>query len=157
VSDLFDITAFDISAKALVAYARHHDGQATLVQGNIMEIPSEPETYDGIFNLGVMEHFTEEEIARILVEFHRVLQPGGKIVLFWPPSYGPSVKFLKLVHFVFNDVMKREIRLHPPELTHVSSREQVERYMAAAGFTLEQFYFGLRDMFTHRIVVARRD
>jgi predicted SAM-dependent methyltransferase len=31
-----------------------------------------------------MEHFTDKEIHRILREFHRILKPGGKIVLFWP-------------------------------------------------------------------------
>lgn len=156
VFDRFDITALDISPKALTEYARHHGRRGTLLQGSLFAIPADPATFDGVFNLGVMEHFTEDEIKRILDEFHRVLKPGGRIVLFWPPAYGPSVQALKWVHIVIRRVLRKHVVLHPPELTHVVSRRQIERYLAATGFRLEVFYFGLRDMFTHRIIAAER-
>lgn len=155
VSQCFDITAFDISPRALTEYARHHNGRATLLQGSLFEIPAEAASFDGVFNLGVMEHFTENEITRILDEFHRVLKPGGRIVLFWPPAYGPSIQALKLAHYVLK-LLKKDIRLHPPEPTLVVSRRQVERYLGSSGFGLETYYFGPRDMFTHRIISATR-
>ena len=154
--DYVDISAFDVSAKALTEYKRHHDGQVTLLQGSLFNIPADAESFDGVFNLGVMEHFTEEEIATILNEFRRVLKPGGRIVLFWPPAYGPTVLALKFAHYVLKRVFKKDIELHPPELTHVVSRRQVAAYFAASNFSLETYYFGPRDMFTHRIVSGVR-
>ena len=156
VCDRFNITAFDISPRALTEYARHHAGRAVLLQGSVFAIPAEPGSYDGVFNLGVMEHYTEEEIARILSEFRRVLKPGGRIVLFWPPVYGLATQALKLIHYVLRRIMKRDITLHPPEPTQVRSRRQIEDYLGATGFKLEVYYFGIRDMFTHRIISAVR-
>ena len=156
VCDRFNITAFDISPRALTEYARHHARRAVLLQGSVFAIPAEPGSYDGVFNLGVMEHFTEEEIARILSEFHRVLKPGGRIVLFWPPVYGLATQALKLIHYVLRRIMKKDVALHPPEPTQVRSRRQIEDYLGAAGFKLEIYYFGFRDMFTHRIIGAVR-
>ena len=54
-------------------------------------LPFADATFEGVYNLGVMEHFTTDEIARILSEFRRVLRPGGKAVLFWPRTSAPSV------------------------------------------------------------------
>jgi dolichol-phosphate mannosyltransferase len=153
----FHITALDISPRALTEYARHHGCAANLLQGSIFDIPSESGIYDGVFNLGVMEHFSEEEIIRVLCEFKRVLKPDGRIVLFWPPIYGLATRTLKLIHFVLNDVLKKGIELHPPELTHVSSRKQIEGYLGKAGFSLEKFHFGIGDMFTHQIIIAVAD
>ena len=156
VYDRFQIVAFDISPRALTEYARHHGGQATLLQGSVFDIPAEAESFDGIFNLGLMEHFTEDEIARILKEFHRVLRPGGRIVLFWPPEYGLATQVLKLLDFVLRRMLKKDIALYPAELTRVVSRRQIDGYLRSGGFRLEVFYFGLRDMFTHRIIGAVR-
>ena len=101
-----------------------------------------------------MEHFTEAEIAEILVEYHRVLKPSGKIILFWPPEYGLSVIFLKIVHFVLNRVLNKQIELHPPEITRVKSRKQIDAFLRAARFSKTEFSFGPRDLFTYAIIVG---
>jgi predicted SAM-dependent methyltransferase len=101
-----------------------------------------------------MEHFTEAEIADILGEFHRVLKPSGKIILFWPPGFGLSVIFLKIVHFVFNRVLNKQIELHPPEITRVKNRTQIEVFLRTAGFSTTEFSFGPRDLFTYAIIVG---
>ncbi len=103
-----------------------------------------------------MEHFTEEDIAKILAEFKRVLKPEGKIVLFWPPEHGASVIFLKGVHFVLNRVMKKNIALHPDEITRLRSREHARRLIESAGFELKRYAFGPRDLFTYAVVVGRK-
>lgn len=150
------ITALDISHAGLAEYARHHDGDVTLMHGSILDIPCEDESFEGIFNLGVMEHFTTDELARILPEFNRVLKTGSRIILFWPPVWGLSVNVLKAVHFVLHNVIKSEIELHPPEYTHIRSRKETAGWLEDAGFELRDFYFGPRDFFTHRIVVAEK-
>ena len=54
------------------------------LQADIFDLPLNKKSIDGIFNVGVMEHFTFDENIRILKEFARVLKDGGTIVLFWP-------------------------------------------------------------------------
>lgn len=150
------ITALDISPVGLSDYARHHGNDVALLAGSIFNIPCEDESFDGIFNLGVMEHFTIDELACILREFNRVLKTGSRMVLFWPPAWGLSVNVLKAVHFVLHNILKSKIELHPPEYTHVRSRNETEAWLVEAGFELRDFYFGPRDFFTHQIVVAEK-
>jgi SAM-dependent methyltransferase len=150
------IEALDISPKALSRYAAAHEGSPVLMEGSILDIPADDASYDGLFNLGVMEHFHLPDLARALGEFNRVLKPGARMVLFWPPAYGPSVLVLGFVHWILNRVLGKNIRLHPAEHTHIRRRAETRAWLEAAGFTLRDFYFGPRDMFTHRIVVAEK-
>ncbi|MBF0589476.1 MAG: glycosyltransferase [Magnetococcales bacterium] len=150
------VTALDISPIALLEYAMLHASNVELVHGSVFEIPAEEGAYDGIFNLGVMEHFYEPDVIKILQEFNRVLKPGGRVVLFWPPAYGLSVRVLKGVHYVLHNWLKSDIQLHPAELTHVTSREITEGWMQASGFLLTEYYFGIRDFYTHQVVVAEK-
>ncbi|MBF0296025.1 MAG: glycosyltransferase [Magnetococcales bacterium] len=150
------IDALDISTRALTEYARCHAGNHELMHGSIDAIPAPDNHYDGLFNLGVMEHFPEERIVPILREFHRVLKPGKRIVLFWPPAYGASVIFLKWVHRLLHGLFRSEIQLHPPELTHIRSREQTARWLEQSGFRLREFAFGAGDLFTYQVIVAEK-
>jgi ubiquinone/menaquinone biosynthesis C-methylase UbiE len=102
-----------------------------------------------------MEHFNAEEINLILREFRRVLKPNGVVLLFWPPKFGLSVMVLKGAHYVLNNALKKNIQLHPHEITHISSRRHAEQILSAAGLTLVDYGFGVTDLFTHAIVVGR--
>jgi SAM-dependent methyltransferase len=152
----FNITALDISAEALKLYKLRNGSKAKTLKASIFAIPTKASAFDGIYNLGVMEHFTREEDEKILQELRRVLKPNGKIVLFWPPKYGPTVLFLNSTHFILNNILKRNIRLHPEEISLVDSKKQVEQILKKTGFKLQKFYFGPKDLFTHCIIVAKK-
>jgi SAM-dependent methyltransferase len=152
----FNITALDISAEALKLYKLRNGSKAKTLKASIFAIPAKASTFDGIYNLGVMEHFTREEDEKILQELRRVLKPNGKIVLFWPPKYGLTVLFLNSTHFILNNILKRNIRLHPEEISLVDSKKQVEQILKKTGFKLQKFYFGPKDLFTHCIIVAKK-
>ncbi len=92
------ITALDISPIALEIYKRENGPESTTLLASIFQIPLPDAAMTGIYNLGVMEHFTAEEIQRILQEFRRVLRPGGRFVAFWPPEFGLSVLFFESPH-----------------------------------------------------------
>ncbi len=156
LTNYFKITALDISPNALKIYKSIHKDKCKTVQGSIFKLPFKKETFDGIYNLGVMEHFTEEEINKILSEFYRVLKPHGKIVIFWPPVFGLSVRALDSIHFVMNDILKRNIKLHPDEITRIKSREHAEYLFRKANFRVLDYYFGMRDMFTQTVIVAEK-
>jgi len=150
------ISALDISPKALSIYKKANKHYRELILGSIFDMPVPSGSFDGIYNLGVMEHFTEEEIALILREFNRVLKPGGKIVLFWPPEFGLSVLVLKAAHFVLNRLLKKNISLHPAEITRVRSRQQIHAYLINEGFSLLRYAFGFRDLFTYVVIVGEK-
>lgn len=152
----FRITALDISANALSIYERVNKDNPRLILGDILALPFASGSKDGLYNLGVMEHFTEGDIHRMLSEFHRVLRPGGKVLIFWPPEFGLSVMFLKAVHFILNRVLKKNIRLHPDEITRVQSERHVRNLFKQAQFDVVDYYFGPRDAFTYSVIVATK-
>lgn len=156
IGKVIPISALDISSTALSIYKKSNKNYRDLIHGSIFAIPVPDGVFDGIYNLGVMEHFTEEEIGKILHEFKRVLRSRGKIILFWPPEYGLSVIFLKFAHFFLNRILKKNISLHPAEPTRVRSKKQIEAYLRNAGFSLTGYYFGPRDIFTYTVVIGEK-
>ncbi len=152
----YDITALDISKEALKLYKLYNGDKAKLMHASIFDIPAVPSTFNGIYNMGVMEHFRKDEGINILKGLRRVLKQNGKIVLFWPPKFGISVIFLNSTHFILNSVLKRNIRLHPEEISLIQSKRQVNEILKKSGFKLTKFYFGPLDFFTHCIIVAKK-
>jgi len=153
----YKITALDLSKEAIKLYKLTNGGKAKLIQASIFNVPVAPATFDGIYNLGVMEHFTKEENIKILKEFRRILKTDGKIVLFWPPRFGLTVMFLNSLHFIFNNILRKNIRLHPEEISLARSKKHVEEILNASGFKLIEFYFGPADLFTHYVILAKKD
>lgn len=151
----FKITALDISEEALKLYKKTNGNNAKVIKADVKNI-YKLQPFDGIYNLGLMEHFTMNENEEILKQFHRILKPNGKIVLFWPPNYGISVIFLNSLHFILNKVIRLNIRLHPDEISLIKSKQEVDNVLKKSGFKLIDFYFGSKDMFTHRIIVAQK-
>ena len=157
ISDRVNIFALDISMHALAIYKNIHKDSPRIIQGNILKIPIKDETFDGIYNLGVMEHFTEEEIEKILQEFNRVLKPEGKMIILWPPEFGLSVIFLKIIHYIINNLFKRNIKLHPSEITYLRSKKQTKAIFARANFAIAEYYFGIKDLFTYSTIVVKKE
>ena len=150
------VTALDISIPALNHYRKIHGDRCELMHGSIFSIPCKEATFDGVYNLGVMEHFTEGDIIKILNEFYRVLKPGGKIVLFWPPENGLSVLFLKGAHFFLNRLLKKNISLHPDEITRLRSKKHAQEILGKTPFRMSRHYFGIKDLFTYSVVVCNK-
>ncbi len=153
----FRVTAIDISSVAVTRYAAGHGGKAGIVHADLLALPITDGAFDGLYNLGLMEHFTEPDIDRLLTEFRRVLKPDGKVLFFWPVRYGLSVQALKFVHLGLNSVLRCGVQLHPAEPSLLSGRADVAEKLARNGLTLREFYFGPRDAFCQAIVVAERD
>jgi 2-polyprenyl-3-methyl-5-hydroxy-6-metoxy-1,4-benzoquinol methylase len=153
IENKFNLTGFDISKNALEIYKKYHSNNTKIQHGSIFQVPIDDIYYDGIFNLGVMEHFTENEIVEILKSFNLALKKGGYIILFWPPSYGIATIFLRSLHYLFT-ILRLDIKLHPDEITYANYSKDIESYLNNSGFNLVEFYFGFKDLFTHRIVVA---
>ena len=157
ISENINITALDISSIALNQYTKNNPNVKKIMHGSIFSVPVPDCSFDGIYNLGVMEHFTENEIVDILMEFKRVLKSNGKIVLFWPPEYSVSVKFLKFCHFILNKVFKKNISLHPNEITRIKSKTHINDICTRANIKFDRYYFGIRDFFTHCVIILSKN
>jgi len=156
VSKKFNITAVDISKKAVERYSELHP-EHKAVQLDIFKLQALNEKYDGLYNLGVMEHFSPTQCKEILISAHSVLNLGGKVILFWPPHYGLSVIFLHLVHAILRLFQGKNFQsLHPEEPNKTSTRKSAQKLLESAGFKLERFSFSPRDAFTYVVIVGKR-
>ena len=156
IAHSFTIIGMDISFNAIALYKKFHT-EPNLIVGDILSIGIKEESLDGIYNLGVMEHFSEDEINSILLEFRRIVKKDGVIILFWPPEYGSTVLFFKVVHFILNSILIRNIFFQPPEPSRIKSKKWVEERIKKSGFSLEEISFGLEDFCTNMVVVIRKN
>ena len=145
----------DTSQNALKLYKLNHNNP-NLLHCDIGQTGLKNESVDGIYNLGVMEHSTKEEIHAILLEFNRILKPDGTVILFVPPEYGSTVLFFKFAHYFLNDILKKNIYFQPPEINRIQSREWTEDIIKDTGFWLSEFNFESDDLYTHVAVVLRK-
>jgi dolichol-phosphate mannosyltransferase len=150
------ITAVDISTEALNIYLRNNPDAYQLKHASIFDLPTDSESFDGVYNLGVVEHFTHDEIKDMLREFHRVLRPDGKVVIFWPHRRATSVLVLGLAHRLLNDVLKKDTRLHPPEISLTRGKVEAKKILEDAGFRLRDYHFGARDLFVQAVVIGQK-
>lgn len=147
----------DISPMAIQLHRKQPMGlRRSYAYGDIFRLPYASDSMDGIFNLGVMEHFTEPQISAILAEFRRVLRPGGRMVLFWPPDFGLSVLALRAFLGVVNRFRKQPLKLHPAEISRIHSFRWLRQVMQQNHLRLVEAEFGPRDLFTYVAVVAAK-
>jgi hypothetical protein len=85
-----------------------------------------------------------------------VLRPQGKLVVFWPHAHASSVMLLNATHWLLNDVLHKDVRLHPPEFSLIHSRREATDLLASGGFDVTSYDFGPKDLFVQSVVVATR-
>ena len=61
--------------------------QVKYIQGNIFQLPFKENSFDVVWNQGVLEHFTEPEKA--IKEMYRVTKPNGIVAILVPYRYSP--------------------------------------------------------------------
>lgn len=127
--------------------------------GDIFRLPFADNSVDGIWNVGVMEHFTHEQIDSILGEFRRVLRPGGRVILLWPGSDSVPQKMLEAVAFVVNRTRGAqpsgaEFRFHPPEISRLRSVRHGREVLARNGLETVTIDPGVYSLMAFKTVVG---
>jgi len=150
VAGMYKITGVDISSEARNLYARKYP-QAAVINNNILEGPLNP-PLNGVYSLGLVEHFSKEAILQILIHMRQSILPDGRIILFWPHCRAPSVYFLRAAAWIRQRVGIQE-PLHPPEPSLLKSRQEAETLVEAAGCRLVQYDFGPRDLWIQAAIV----
>jgi SAM-dependent methyltransferase len=149
------LVALDIIPSVLLAGDPSMDARLC---GDIFRLPLRAESVDGLWNVGVMEHFTQDQIDAILSEFHRVLKPGSRLILFWPGVDSVPQRLLRVVEFVINlrRAAAERFRFHPAEISQLRSARQASEILRRNGFNLIEVEFGFRTLLAFKTVVGVR-
>lgn len=118
-------------------------------------LPCRSRSIDGIWNLGVMEHFSESQLIDCLLEFRRVLKPGGTIILFWPPEGNASRWVLGPLERLIRWFSKKPFTFFPNEISRLRSKDQARRLLERNGFKVLAVEFSWRTAFIHMVVVGK--
>lgn len=125
------------------------------VECDIRKLPYEDGVADEVLAVHVIEHFYLWEVPDILKEWHRVLKPGGKLILECPclnkVLFFLSQKELVMSHTLF--ALYGDPQYGDPAMVHkwCYSREHLSDWVKAAGFKdvaveQAQFHKPERDM-----------
>jgi len=147
--------ALDISEKAL-EMAKKIKIFDKRIKADIFHMPFKKESIDGIWNLGVMEHFTEQEIVKILNEFYRVLKKGSYAILLWPPVFGSATIAMNSFEFIVNKILKLNIWIRPEEKTQIKSIGHIKRLLNKSKLSLHNIHFSYRVLFIHLVIVCKK-
>jgi len=148
------IIALDIAPSAL-KLAKQVKQIDECIVGNILNLPFKDSSIEGIWNLGVMEHLTEDEIKKTLSEFSRVLKEESYAILFWPPKIGPVNITITAIEAMAK-VFRKEIDLFPDEINLLSSKIDLKKLAFECDFSKVEVKHSPRDMFTHAIVIFKK-
>jgi SAM-dependent methyltransferase len=149
-SSEFQITGVDISPEALALY-RHHYPKAKTLSGNILEGPV-GNGADGIYSLGLVEHFSHRDIIKILNSMHSSVKVGGKAVIFWPHRFAPSVFVLRIISGVRKLIGWSE-PLHPPEPSLLFSQNEAREIISRTLWRIKSYDYGYRDLWIQAALV----
>jgi SAM-dependent methyltransferase len=131
LSDKFNKTLLDLNPRAIElskALFAHYNKKAHFVVADMFNMPFENESYDIVFNAGVLEHFTRKEIIRALTEYKRILKNDGIIYIGIPNQFSVPYKSAQLVRQLFR---KWEF---PYEYCYYNLKKEIE----TAGLMLEK-------------------
>lgn len=127
------------------------------VCGDVFHLPFRNGSIEGLWNVGVMEHFTHDQIDAIMREFRRVLRPQGRAVLFWPAIFSIPQRLLRGLEWFINLRRRQDpFRFHPDEISQLRSVAQGREVLVRNGFRPVAINIGLRTLMAFEILVGEK-
>jgi SAM-dependent methyltransferase len=117
-------------------------GKWQLIRQDIRKpLPLESAHFDNVVMLAVLEHLAEPE--PVLREAHRILAPGGSLILTWPSAMvDPLLKVLHGLHLVSDEMESDEHQKRIP----VGTLQQILHRIGFNEFIHYTFEFGLNNL-----------
>ncbi|MGC1484123.1 MAG: class I SAM-dependent methyltransferase, partial [Candidatus Acidiferrum sp.] len=104
-------------------------------------LPLPDESFDHVVMLAVLEHLTEPE--KVLREAHRVIAPGGSLIMTWPSSMvDPILRVLHGLHFVSDEMESDEHQKRIP----VAALKQMLQRIGFQKCIHRRFEFGVNNL-----------
>jgi ubiquinone/menaquinone biosynthesis C-methylase UbiE len=145
------IIAMDFSEEALKS-AKKNKKFDEFIQADIAKLPFKNDSIDGIWNLGVMEHFEKDEITKIINESYKKLKKDRCLIMFWATKITPYQICLD----TYNRVFKQNFQLFPDEHNRLKSKKHAKNIMSKSNFINYKVFFSWRDLFTDIVIVAKK-
>ena len=155
ISKNYSLFAIDISKSAIRKYAENVPLAKKVLHMSIFKTNFKNNQFDGVYNLGVMEHFSMDEIIKIFSEMKRITKPGGVILIFWPHRFASSVLFLKLVRKLLTYYGK-SINFHPAEISLLRNKDMVKSICKKTQLELISYNFSIQDLFVQSVICLRK-
>ncbi len=149
--------ALDISYPIL-KYAKEQNIKIidSFINADILKLPFKDSSIDGVWNLGVMEHFSLKEIDNILDEFNRVLKRNGMFIAFWTAVYGPVNILFSSLEYLFKLSGKKH-KFFPNEPSLLRSRKWLKNILTKNNnFELVKFKWSIRNALIYHTIVLKK-
>jgi 2-polyprenyl-3-methyl-5-hydroxy-6-metoxy-1,4-benzoquinol methylase len=116
----------DINAEVVAAIQKRYrtNKKVRFINANLLDLSFDAE-FDVIISFETIEHFTEEDILKLLQIFGKGLKPGGKLVISTPYMQERSEAALKLGH----------------HFTFYIDEKVIINWLSAAGFDILSFKY----------------
>ena len=86
----FQVTGVDLSRNGLLAgrdLYRREGRRLDAARADVRALPFRDGSFDFVWNAGVLEHFEDSDVRRVLREMRRVAKPGGVVLAVVPNRY----------------------------------------------------------------------
>jgi len=135
----------DISKEAL-KYTKNNLKKSKLkkeskfIQGSILSIPIKDNSYDIVWNSGVLEHFLENDQKKAFKEMIRITKTKGKTIILIPSTYGKI--YLKMKKYAEkNGTWQAGYELPLKSMKHLIPKEYQNQYEEYSfGYTSQLHY-----------------
>ena len=143
-----EVTLLDISPKALSVCAhlfRSSKVPCAMVQANGLQLPFASNSFDVVWNGGVIEHFYDEGKIRLLSEMQRATKPGGIVFVSCPNKWDLPFALAKKIGDIRGDwAFGYEELISPPRLKNLFCRytaTSIRDVVQEAGFQVQKTTF----------------
>lgn len=85
----YRVVTLDYSDEAIAMMKAHYLGKLLIVKGDIRTLPFRGSTFDLVYSQGLIEHFFEPDLGRIMLEQKRVISPTGYVLVDVPNLFSP--------------------------------------------------------------------
>jgi len=128
------VIAIDISSKTLAAAALQYRDLA-VVAADVRRLPFVDGSLDAVVSISSLDHFqTLDELAASLRELHRVLHPGGQLILTLDNLMNPLVALRSVLPFSW---MNR-LGIVPFRIGRTAGPRRLQGLLEKSGFTVEE-------------------
>jgi len=122
------------------------------LQGDLFNLPLRDGSVDVIFNIGVHEHYSDDQNDIILRDFMRALKIGGRVVLIWPWYWAPLMILGRTINVGMTFALGRKYELYPNQYWELKHFAGGDRLMTKAGFTHVRHYLSVVDLFSMMVL-----